>query len=287
MRRYQYKKPYRARKKRSIFKNRFFWLGILISVSTVAVFYFLFISSYFQIEKIIISGNQKVLKEDIQAIVEKELEQKIFFLSKKNIFLVSLNKIKKAILEDFPQIAKAEIRRGLFNVLDIYVTERFAKALWCQDYNPFTTSSDQAFFEKGARLVSGQCFLIDSQGVIFKKETEFEENLVKIIDKQNAGVVILGERVVEKDYLEKIFKIQKKLAEDHLKIIANEFIIFAERLNLKTFEGWEIYFDPKRDIGWQLTKLSLVLKEKIPLEKRKDLEYIDLRFGNFASYKYK
>jgi len=54
--------------------------------------------------------------------------------------------------------------------------------------------------------------------------------------------------------------------------------------------GWEIYFNlqkDQKDIDWQLVKLRAVLEEKIPSENRKDLEYIELRFGNFAPYKYK
>ena len=74
---------------------------------------------------------------------------------------------------------------------------------------------------------------------------------------------------------------------EELKIKTKEFIIFSEHLNVKTSEDWEVYLNPQEDINWQLTKLGAVLEEEIPLEKRKDLEYIELRFGNFAPYKYR
>jgi len=64
-------------------------------------------------------------------------------------------------------------------------------------------------------------------------------------------------------------------------------IISEERLNAKTSEGWEIYFNLEGDINWQLTKLGAVLEKEIPPEKRENLEYIDLRFGNFAPFKYR
>jgi hypothetical protein len=63
-------------------------------------------------------------------------------------------------------------------------------------------------------------------------------------------------------------------------------IISNERLNIKTFEGWLIYFNPKEDLDWQTQKLDLVLEKQIPLEKREELEYIELRFGNQAFIKY-
>jgi hypothetical protein len=96
----------------------------------------------------------------------------------------------------------------------------------------------------------------------------------------------LGEQMIGRDYLEKIFKIQKFFQEE-LKIEIEEFVFFEQRLNLKTKEGWEIYFDPREDINWQLTKLNLVLKEEILPEKRRNLEYIELRFGDLATYKYR
>ncbi len=60
-----------------------------------------------------------------------------------------------------------------------------------------------------------------------------------------------------------------------------------EKLTALTQGGWELYFNPRGDIKWQLTKLKVLLDEKIPPEKRKDLQWIELRFGNFANPKYR
>jgi len=71
-------------------------------------------------------------------------------------------------------------------------------------------------------------------------------------------------------------------------ISVKEFIISSEgKFTALAEDGWEIYFDLAGDVQWQLTKLRAVLSEKIPLEKREDLGYIELRFGNFAPFKYK
>ncbi|MBZ9578656.1 FtsQ-type POTRA domain-containing protein [Patescibacteria group bacterium] len=260
-----FRKPYRIKRKKSIFKNRFFWLTFLILILSGAIFYFFVFSSFFQVKRIIISGNESVSKEGIVAVVEYNLEKKNLFFPTKSVFLVNLDKIKKDILNSFPQIAEIEIGRGFPDVLNIIVIERLRLATWCQKDN---------------------CFLLDNEGVIFK-ETHLEGDLIEIIDTQKIdSVVVLGEKVIEKDYLEKILKIQKNLSEE-LRIGVEEFVIFNERLNVKTSDGWEIYFDPKEDLNWQITKLSLVLEEKIPPENRKDLEYIELRFGDLASFRYK
>jgi hypothetical protein len=254
MKAYRYRKPHRFKKKKPIFRNRFFWLGVLIFIFITSLFYFLFFSETFQVEKIIITGEKKIPKEAITT-----------FIPKKNIFLTDLGKIKEDILNNFPQIAEVEIKRGFPDVLNILVVERLEVANWCQ---------------------VDRCFLLDKEGVIFE-ETLPETDLIKIINRQSINSFSLGERVIEKKQLSQILDIDDKLKSE-LEIPIREFIISAEdKLITVTTEGWEIYFNFQKDMEWQLTKLRAVLEEKIPPEKRKNLEYIDLRFGNFAPYKYK
>ncbi|MFC1629892.1 hypothetical protein ACFL11_01590, partial [Patescibacteria group bacterium] len=95
-----------------------------------------------------------------------------------------------------------------------------------------------------------------------------------------------GEEVIEEEKINKILEINKGFR-SNLKIqLEQAIIINQERLNVKTLEGWEAYFDLKGDINWQLTELKLLIEEKIPPDKRGDLEYIDLRFTKIY-YKYR
>lgn len=260
-----YRKPHQFKRKRSIFKNRFFWLGIIIFVFIGSLFYFLFFSEVFQVKNIIVTGEEKVSKESIRLLIEKKLENKILFFKTKSIFLVNLKETKKDILNSFPQIAEVEINQGSPDSLNIVVVERLGSVNWCREES---------------------CFLLDSEGIIFE-ESQLNANLIKINDKQNITPFTLGERAIEGDFLKKILKIESKL-KTGLRVPIEEFIIISEeRLNVKTSENWEIYLNPKKDIDWQITKLLVVLEEKIPPETRKDLEYVDLRFGNFAPFKYR
>ncbi len=275
----KYRKPYRIKKKKSILKNRFFWLSILILVFLFSIFYFLFFSEIFQIKKIIVSGNEKVPKEKIQDIVKENLEKKIIFSKSKSIFLIDLKKIRENVLDVFPQIGEIEINRDFPDTLNLLVTERKEVGIFCQ--NDF-------------------CFLLDKEGVIFENVPK-EMPLLKIqnLNYLNSGKEIkLGEKIIEKEILSPILEAETKLRDynlpstlpperaPNLKIVEVS-IISEERINAKTSEGWEIYFNPKKDINWQLIKLKAVLENEIPAEKRKDLESIELRFGNFANPKYK
>jgi len=50
-------------------------------------------------------------------------------------------------------------------------------------------------------------------------------------------------------------------------------------LDAETTEGWTVRFNLKGDLDWQVTELRLALEKQISPEKRKSLEYIDLRFS--------
>jgi cell division septal protein FtsQ len=260
-----YRKPHRIKKKKPIYKNRIFLLAIFFAIIFGGIFYLSCFFPYFQIEKINISGNQKVSVDNIKNIIQSQVEQRILFLPSKSIFLADLNEASKNILNGFPQIAEINIKRDFFDELDVVVVERSVLANFCQD---------------------NRCFSIDKEGIIFE-ENSSTTDFIKIIDKKSTTTFALGEKVMEKDQLSEILDIYSKLNTD-LNIPAKEFTISSEdRLIVLTQEGWEIYFYLKGDISWQMTKLKAVLDEKIPQERRKDLQYIELRFENLAPFKYK
>ncbi len=272
----KYRKPYRVKKKKPIFRNRFFWLGILIFVVIIGIFYLICFSAFFQIKEIKISGNsafaeasadkQKVSIEDIRNVIEKEVEQKFLFWPSKSIFLINLKEINEMVLEEFPQLAKVNLKRSFPDTMLIEIEERKPVAIFLQNEN---------------------IFFIDREGIIFEQVVDVKPQQIITRNLDATKELKLGEKVIEKELLSKILEIEFKLKTD-LKIESPEILVVSEeRLNVKTSEGWEIYFNLEGDINWQLTKLGAVLEKEIPLERREDLEYIDLRFGNLAPFKYR
>lgn len=245
---YKYKKPYRVKKRKPIFKNRFFRLGILTLIFLFSTSYFLFFSEIFQVEKIVVTGDEKVPTEDMKSLIEKNLENKIIFLKTKSIFLLDLAKIEKDILGNFPQIAELELHRGFPDALNIIVIERLGVAQWCKD---------------------DKCFVIDKEGITFE-EVSTETDLIKISGPKE---------MLKKEKIAQILEIQAKLKEQVGITTTQAIIDSEERLNIETFEGWEIYFNLKGDLNWQIQELGLVLEKQVPPEKRKKLEYVDLRFS--------
>jgi len=260
----QYKKPYRLKKKKSILKSRFFWLTILILIIIGTIFYFLIFSSVFQIKEIKISGNQKVSNENLQEKISPQLTKNFWRFSSRSIFLTNLSEIKENLFKDFPQIAEINLKRKFPNSLILEIEERRPEAIWCSN---------------------NLCFFVDKEGIIFEEISEIPLNNIEIKELREKKLE-LGEKVLEKEILDSIKTIETKLKEN-LKINIEEFIISSEeRLNVKIKENWEIYFNLRKDINWQITELGLILEKEIPLERRGDLEYIDLRFDR-VYYKYR
>ncbi len=266
MRRRRIRKPYRIKRKKSIFENRFLKPSILILFILTTLFYIALFLNFFQIKQIKISGNEKVVKEKLETTIEGLIEKKILFFSSKSIFLVNLDEVKKQILTVFPLISSIDFKKELPHSLILEIEERKTVAIFIQN--------DKSFF-------------IDKQGVIFEETLETESKRLKLknlILNKNSG---LGDTVINTTKMSQIFDIESNLR-NSLGIRINEVVIVSEqRFNFTTENSWDIYFNPQNNIDWQIIKLKEVLEQEIPNENRRLLEYIELRFGNFAPYKYR
>lgn len=267
------RKPHQYKKRKPIYRCRVFWLSFLFLIVFVSLNYFLFFSGFFQIKKINVDDlnqdeiieDREVAKEEIRELINQETRNKVLFFPEKNIFLISLVKIKQKISEKFPQIAEVKISRKLPDNLNVLIKERKCLVNVC-------------FPEQ-------DCFVLDEQGIVFETRKN-TENLVKITDQRPINQIVLGQEIIKQDQLFKLLEIDSNL-KNNLNLLIKETIISSEKLIIITDQDWQIYFDLKGEVNWQLVKLRVVLEEKIPEQERENLEYIELRFGNFANPKYK
>ena len=263
---YSHRKPHRVRKKKLIFKNKFFWLGLLFLAILGTAFYFVVFSSVFKIKEIQISGDLKISVEEIKNIISEQINKNYF---KKSIFLVNLKEINRVLLERFPQIAKISLERGFPDVLAVLVEERKPVAVFLQ--------ARPSFVEQNLGGQGEDYYFVDNEGIAFEKISETPSQMLKIKNSTWISDLELGKGALSKEKLGQILKIETKL--NDLEIPLREVLIISEkRLNVETSEYWEIYFNPEEDLDWQLTELDLLVKKRIPPDKRKNLEYIDLRF---------
>lgn len=253
---------FKPKRKRFSLKNRFLWSIILFLIAFLIIFYLICFYSFFQVKGIEITGNQKVSTDEIRNLTELNFPRKILFFHSKSILLIDPKKNEGEILKQFPQIGAVYLERDLPEKLIISIEER----------------KPAAIFEKGEEL-----FFIDGEGVIFEKVSE-KNNWLIVKNPSFEKEPKLGEEAVDKEKMSQILKIQSGLKESNIEIISTE-VVSRQRINAKTSEGWEAYFNSQDDVSNQVFNLNLVLKEKISPEERRNLEYVDLRFGNQVYYK--
>ena len=254
------------KKKRSILKNKLFWLSILFVALCAGIFYLIYFLPFIQIRGISVTNAQKISADGIKLLANQELDQKIIIFDSKSILLIDTNKIKNSILRRYPQIETVAVEKILPDKLSIAIKEREPFGLFCKADN--------------------NCWYFDKTGVAFEQVQNNLIPMVKIENQFYTKELSLGDKVIDKDLLGKIQNINNKIIND-LKINIAQFIIPSrDRLNVQTADGWEIYFDSTGDLNWQAFELGQVLQKEIPQDKVGKLEYLDLRFSK-VFYKFK
>ena len=261
------RRPYKVKRKNTIFKNRVFWESLLLFLIVFSLFSFLFFSQTFQLNEIYVFGNKEIKTQNIQVFLKKEIKKTFPSIFTINILLVNSKKLEKKALKEFPEIDEVKIYKKFPNILDVQIKEREAVAVFCKQ-----------------ELI---CRFLDKKGIIFKNFMEFSvHKLPLIISLIHKEEIVLGEIAIEKDILKKILKIRENL-EKKLKLNLEEYVLVKEdKLNIKTSQNWKIYFNLERDIDIQILKLSSLLEKEISLKNGEKLEYIDLTLTK-VYYKYR
>ncbi len=252
-------------------------IGLIILVITGGG-YFLFCSDYFKIQKTILKGGEKITTQEIESLVNQISNQKRFLIfSQKNIFLFNKNQFKRIISGKY-NFQDLKIFKKLPSKLEIEIKERL----------PFLI------------LVQGEnLWFLDDKGQILEKisEEEIVKNSLPLVSvsniPNNLTVSALcsgqkGQKILSEERVYFIVETFRKLPSkiENLKIVSFKIPDLKEsKIIAKTQEEWEIYLDENFTTEEQLNNLYLILKEKIKKEERKNLKYIDLRFGEKIYYK--
>lgn len=238
----KYKSRYRRRRSQSFVRKRWFWDIALGFIFLVSLGYLLFFSPAFEMQKISIVTPGGIRPVKIYNLVTGDLG--------KPLFMVNKGSIREKILEDFSEIKEVSIRKRFFHELFLTIQKRKPVAFFC----PNTTTSG--------------CALIDYQGVMFEGVLPASIN----------QIFSTKERIDEK-VVAQISEISD-VFEGRLEVGVKQFTLSGEsRLDVETLEGWQAYFDLSGDLEITLEKLALLLEKELPTGKRKNLEYIDLRFS--------
>jgi cell division septal protein FtsQ len=274
----RYKNPFFARKDHSKRKRVFYWLLFLVILGTII--YILFYSKFFTIKNIEVSGNTNINAAEVINIINKQLQKRRFlFFKQSNIFLVNKSKIEKRILENYV-LDKIKIRRKFPDTIKIELFEKLSSIVWL--------TGEQAYYVDLQGIASSH---VNNQQINQAQDGQVDvlrhkiiaQNLPLVYDLESRGVAI-GERVASQKVIDFIIKLVENLEKlINYEIAYYNFNARSREVEAVTTEGWQIKFSIDADLNSQLDNLMLLLQEKI--KNPRDLDYIDLRFGERVFYR--
>lgn len=249
---YSSKKYRHLRKKRTIFRNQFFYFSILGIITFTGLFYLLIFSPIFQIKTITIQGAYFIDASEVEQKIEKITERNILLFPTKSIFVSNRKKIKSFVLEKFFPVKEITIKKKLPNTLLISIQERTAKAVSCAEE---------------------RCFLVDNQGFAFYSlywETIPPSLPIILFENELAQ----QDRPLGQKTLKFILSIYSNLKQEG-NIVVQSFRVSPAKIAAKVAESnLMLYFSPQKCPDLQVGDLFLLFKNEIS-----PIEYIDLRFN--------
>jgi len=258
--------------------SRIYWLRIkiffiilfIISFFSL-VYWFIFLSPYFQIKKIIIEGFNQSFSKRIELILEQNnrrftpfLIYGIFpqYLENNKSYATFFNSdLEDFLLKQYPKIERIDIKPDIRKAtLAVNIQQRTIDFLWC--------------------IEDDGCYYMDKNGVIFEKALETQGSFLKRIVILDTKKRFLGDKVISQDILEKIDKIFI-LAKDKESSISIGFLEIKEEnfssIKVVVNEGFYILYSLTDDFSGVLKIVTEIKKQKLK-DDFSGLEYIDCRY---------
>ncbi|MFA5318110.1 MAG: FtsQ-type POTRA domain-containing protein [Patescibacteria group bacterium] len=271
----KYSNPFFSKRRAKV--RRISWkvkiLIFLIVLAAGFLGWLLFFNRYFEIENVIVEGGQRIEDYKIYNIIgDQTQENRFFFFNQSNIFSFSKRQAKKEILNNY-FVDDLKIDKKLPRTIKVIFSERQPAAVWCEEEKYYYVDEnlnillqiDSLDVNVGDYIIlkNAEQKTAIEKGGSGKKVAIGEEYL-------KACLNLASEALANKIEIDRICKINEKEITVSLNIINN---------------GPEIFFNIEEDLGLQLKKLKALIAEKLKGERLRQLEYIDLRFGEKVYYK--
>lgn len=251
----------RRRKRRARVKSYSIWAtaGAFLLAALFLAAGFLSHVSEFAIADVAVEGTQTVASTAVLSTVEQELlGNRGLLFSKRNKFLYPEGKIKAAVIADHPRIKQVHIAAQPDNTLFVEVSERQPALLWC---------------------TAGECRLMDETGVVFDHAPETPSGGMFEIVSSSTKAVVLGEKPLSDEQFDRIQTLRRGIEEAGF--TPTSFALSEDKTGVFHTTGPRIRI-PADLSAEQLIENLLTVTSVLPPEK--ELEYIDLRFGDHVPY---
>jgi hypothetical protein len=259
-------------KKRGVF-SRFLFRLLFVGFLGICAYLFFF-STFLDISKMIIQGNQDISNVEISKVVEKSIEGNYLkYLPKKNFFLVSEKNIGSAVKNNFNRLEVSSIEKKFPDMIFVKVVERKAKLVWCS---------------------AGVCYFADRSGLVYGGANETEENLraanfLVVVD-DSAIPVDMGKTKINPDFIGYIEAVNARMRDD-LKVEPSASYhtpgIASQEVNVMTSEEWTLKISSEYSTEEAKKIIQTLFEKDLTEETRKNLDYLDLRVNGKIYYKLK
>lgn len=231
-------------------------LGLLI----VGLFYLIFLSPLFKIEKIELS---EIKYQERAKILRETNNFKDSFFLNNNLIAISGSSLEKK-LRVLPGIKSVNISKKYPNTLVINIIERAPALVW------------QSLDHK---------YLVDDTGMIWADYEEKYKDIPIVIDTKNLPTEI-GKKPVSSEFSKFVTALNIDFYNiTGAKITKMEVVDTTTELKVYSDSTWYAYFDTTRTAKNELLNLNRVLGEIKKTNKKKSLEYVDLRINDKVFYK--
>lgn len=281
------------------------WAAAYCIVACVAVALYLVRLPQWQIDRVEIFGTVKLDPAILQASALQVLDGSYFLLMPKSSYLLTrANAVAAYLNAEFPQIAVIRIRKNFPDMLQVEIKEREFWGVYCAlPPNMQAVSSEDVTdaidsdVHKNANLPATAwfpedgapeaCALIDETGFAYEAAPVSTGAVLRKIYSDQGGAGI-GTAAVPPHLMEFIRR-AATASEGATGSVATHWYVLADypnEIRMRVSDGFAVYFNTNTDLPTTFTTLQTVLTEEIK-DRRSQLEYIDLRFGNKVFYKYK
>jgi hypothetical protein len=259
-------------KERSRFSRFLFWLLTLVFLGVCA--YLLFFSPLLEVETISVDGNESISSEEVVFRAQEAISGNYYwYFPKNNIFFVNKQEIDSALRKNFNRLELVAIEKKFPKAVLVKVKERQPEMVWCS---------------------GGVCYLIDKEGLAYTGAGGTDEemnssNFLTVVD-DNSRPVDIGKTTIGKDFIEYLKQMDAVIANDlKLEIEGN--------YHTPALASGEVFVRVKEGDGWTLklssgifpdeTKkiIQTLFDKELDGEKRKNLDYLDLRVKGKVYYK--
>ena len=219
----------------------------------------------FKIKFVIVEGAFVLSENEIRKEIENIMSIKVLgIIPQDRIFSFPIKNARENLYSQFGRLSYVEIERNFPDKILIKVEERKPVAVLCLS-------------------VDKECFFIDKTSFVFESAPFFSSGVfVKFFDERDLR---LGQRefLLEEEIFEKLLSFKKRL-ESNFQVIE----IHLKDKDVCEFymqDGWRLIFNEKDDLDLVYGNFMVFFKEIMDEYSNKNIEYIDLRFGNKVFYK--